>query len=63
MRSDPFLVQARQTLEHSRADIERQKKRLQQVWVATFAVHSRIERTKLLLKDIDRALLRFNTAR
>jgi hypothetical protein len=33
------------------------------VWVAAFAVHSKIERTQLLLKQIDKALLRFKAAR
>ncbi len=61
--ADPFRVQAEQTLERSRADIEQQRKRLRQVWVTTFAVHAKIERTQLLLNQIDKALLRFNSTR
>jgi hypothetical protein len=61
--ADPFIVQAKQTVERSRADVELQKNRLQQVWAAASAVHSKLERTQLLLKQIDSALLRFNASR
>jgi hypothetical protein len=61
--ADPFIVQVKQAVECSRAELELQKSRQHQIWVAASALHSKLQRTQLLLKQIDSALLRFNEAR
>jgi septal ring factor EnvC (AmiA/AmiB activator) len=58
---DPVLLNARQAVERSRADWDRQKKRLQQVWDTTSDVQCSIERTQRLLREIEAALHRFNS--